>query len=168
MLRRANAATKAMVKDQTTYPKVDGNVGLTQVSGISIRAPHTPHKIGTIVAKRSQRGIFISLLSRCSFQTRVRRDDPSLVFDDVLAKAKRIAVLIASSCQEFCRDLYGDDVNQELPFPSNRGNLQYQIAGIGREVLTNQKYLHAEPSQIFGQSQVLSAQSFPVNPQGNP
>jgi hypothetical protein len=108
------------------------------------------------------------VISRYSFEARVRRDNPSLVFDDVLAKAKGIAVLMASLCQEFSRDLYGNDVNQELPFPSDRRNLQYQIAGIRREILTNQKYLHAEPSQIFGKGQVLSTQRLLVNPQGNP
>jgi hypothetical protein len=88
--------------------------------------PHS-HKIGTIAANTSQRGIFISLLfislpSRHSFEIRVSRDDPSLVFDDVLAKAKGIAVLMVSLCQEFSRHLYGNDVEQELPFSSDRGN----------------------------------------------
>src|SRR5258708_19861781 len=107
-----------MVKDQTTYPRVEGNVGLTHFSGISIRAPHTPHKIGTIVAKRSQRGIFISLLFRDSFETRVTRDDPSLIFDSVLAKAKSIPVLFAGVSQWFTPPFYKDHVHQQLPFPS--------------------------------------------------
>jgi hypothetical protein len=88
---------------------------------------------------KSQRGSFISLLSRYFFEIRASRDDSSLVFDDVLAKAKGIAVLKVRMCQNFSRYLYGDDVEQELPFPPDCGNLQYKIAGIGREILTNQE-----------------------------